>query len=188
MFHRIRFIFSYWCAINTASKMSNSKFTFYIYCIFQVIICWVLKYAYYFLNTTVVNSDRLRIYCRCIYMKIDLTILAAVHKASKENSTLFTPHFSFFIHAPRPSRFVPSCMRNGTYISHRALTCYKEEWWRRETDVDNFFDLLLFNDLLPAFDANIVSLAFYSIIISTRSLKIWVIQVFYTFNNYRKCY
>lgn len=60
--------------------------------------------------------------CRYMYVKIDPTILAAVHKASKENSTLFTPHFSFFIHAPRPSRFVPSCMRNGTYISHRTLT------------------------------------------------------------------
>lgn len=98
-------------------------------------------------------------------MKIDPTILAAVHKASKENSTLFIPHFSFFIHAPRPSRFVPSCMRNGTYISHRALTCYKEEWWRRETDVDNFFDLLLFNDLLLAFDANVTFRSLYSIIV-----------------------
>lgn len=52
-----------------------------------------------------------------------------------------------------------------------------------ERQMLNFFDLLLFNDLLPAFDANIT---FRSRSTRSSSLKIWAIQVFYTFNNYRK--
>lgn len=104
--------------------MSNSKFTFHICCIFEIIICVEFSniHIIFSIQLASIATACAQTYCQCMYVKIDPTILAAVHKASKENSTLFTPHFSFFIHAPRPSRFVPSCMRNGTYISHRTLT------------------------------------------------------------------
>lgn len=96
--------------------------------------------------------------------KIDPTISAAVHNASKENSTLFTPHLSFFIHGSRPSRFVPSCMRmEHISVIVCLLATKKNDDEERQMLITSL--IYYYSAVLRAFDADITFHSLHSIIV-----------------------
>lgn len=105
--------------------------------------------------------------------KLIRMISAAVHNTSKENSTRFTPHLSFFIHGSRPARFVPSCMRTEHIsVIVRLLATKKNDDEERQMLITSL--IYYYSTIFRACNADI---AFHST--RSSSLKIWMIRIFH---------